>query len=136
MEAKTPVRRRDDVAALAAPRLDDAVDRAGIEVGAVGEHDDCGFDVGGQRLEAAAKRGAGPELPVRAVHDLGVGVDAVCPGDDEHAVERGRTPQRSEHVRQQLLLLGRRRAVSRRGPGSQDDRKDHVTPSSQLSNAV
>ncbi len=64
VEADAAVGRGDRVAAVRAPVLDDAVDRARVEVGPVGERDDRGLRVRRERGEAAAERGAGAALPV------------------------------------------------------------------------
>ena len=61
---------RDDVAALVAPRGDHAVDRARIELGPVGEHDDRRLCVRRQRREPAAQRSPGPALPLGAADRL------------------------------------------------------------------
>ena len=92
METDAAVGGRDDVAALAAPRLDHAVDRAaGRGRGRRRARRrrlrrSRGSAASPQRSEAP-----GPALPVRAVHrvDACVDVERMRPGDDEHAVERG-----------------------------------------------
>jgi hypothetical protein len=117
------VRRGDYTGAGLAPGGHDAVDRLRSEVGAVGEHDDGGFDVGTEGLETAAERGARPSLPVRAVDGVGTGLDRVCAENDDNLIDGARAVHAREHRFEQNPLL--RGAESRRGAGSQNDRRDH-----------
>ena len=127
MEAQAVVGGRDDVAALGAPRLDDPVDGARIEVGAVGEHDDRRLRLRRERAEPAAQGGAGAVRPVRAAHRALVRLDVMRAEHDEDPVERRALVQRGEHARQQLDLLRRRDAVARRSAGRQHDGVDHTS---------
>ena len=95
-----------------------AVDGARVELGPVGEHDDGAVDLGAERGEAAAEGCAGAALPLGAVHDAGVGVEWVRPGDDDDLVDPARA-ERREHGREELPLLDA--AVARRRAGGQDD---------------
>jgi hypothetical protein len=127
METHAAVRRGDDVAAVRAPRLDDAVDRAWIEMGSVSEDDDSRVDVPGKRREPAAQRSPGPELPPGAADDARVRVELVRAGHDDEVVD-GACAQRCEHVREKRLLLRGCRAVARRRSGGEDDAVDQLHP--------
>ena len=86
MEADAAVARRDDAPASGTPVLDDTVDGARVEAGAVGEDDDRRLDVAAEGREAAAKRGARAELPVRAADHSLLGLELVCARDDDDLV--------------------------------------------------
>jgi len=65
------VARGDEVAAvLGPPGGDNALDRFGREIGAVGQHDNGCFGIAPEGSEAATKRRAGPALPVPALHEV------------------------------------------------------------------
>ena len=112
-----------DLAAGLPPRADDAVDRRRRKVGTVGEHDDRGLRVGGERLETAAKRRARPELPLRAVHGLCRRVERVRSHHDEHTLDRAGADSLEDGLDQDALLG---RAEPSRAAGSQHDRGNHV----------
>ena len=127
MQADAAVARRDDVAALGAPRLDHPVDRARIELRPVGENDQSSLGSRRKRSQAAAKRGAGTALPVGAGDALDLeGMRAAHDDDTVDAAQR----ERVEDTREELHLLRRRDAIARRCAGGQDDRVDQLQPAS------
>ena len=124
MEADAAVGGRDDVSALGPPGLDDPVDRARIELGPVGEDDDRGLGLGGQRGEAAAQRRARAALPVGAADALDV--ERVRAGHDDDAVDaRCARPRRAPAAGAPAASAAS--AVARRRAGGEDDRVDHAT---------
>ena len=114
-----------------APRSQDSGDRLGSEVRAVGETDDRGLDLGAEGREPAAKRGATPAFPVRALdHPGALGLEPVRACDDDDLVHRTcREPL--EHAREQEPLL--RRAEAGRGTGGENDGTDHLRENRYMS---
>jgi len=80
--------------------------------------------LGVERSEPAAKRHAGPALPVVAAHDARVRLDVVRARDHDDVLHRARA-ERREHVREQQALL--RRAVARRRARREHDRRYDVS---------
>jgi len=123
MAAYAAVGRGQHVASAFSPRFGDAVERFGREVGAVGQDDRRGGDLGAERGEPAAKRGAGAPLPVGAPDCARVGLDVVRAEHDDDLAERaGATDAREHFVEEELLL---RRAEPRRGSGGEHYGGDH-----------
>src|SRR6185312_5341994 len=80
-----------------------------------------------QRREPAAQRCARPAFPLGTEDALDP--ERMRAADDEDAVEAA-PPDRLEHAREELDLLRRRRAVSRRRTGREDDGVDQLQPAS------
>jgi hypothetical protein len=129
--ALAAVARGDDRLALLAPCGDHALDRLGGEIGPVGEHDDGGLGV--QRGEAAAERGSRASLPLGAVDDVRVGLDAVRAEDDDDLVDRG-APKPLQDLREKETLL--RGTEAGRGARGENDGADQVQPRSERQAAV
>jgi hypothetical protein len=124
----------DDRPRAHAPGGQYAGDRLGSEVRAVGETDDRRLDLGAEGRKPAAKRGAAPAFPVRALDDPGaVGLEPVRACDDDDFVHRAcREPL--EHAREQEPLL--RRAEAGRGTGGEYDGTDHLRENRRMSAAA
>jgi hypothetical protein len=101
------------------PRGGDAVDRGRRQVGPIGKDHRRGRRVAPKRLQAAAKRGPWPTLPVRARNNSSIGIDVVGAGHDHHLVDLDALLQAIEHLREQQALL--RRPVTRRRTGGEHD---------------
>jgi hypothetical protein len=104
MTARPSVRGGDHVLTGLSPGSDDAVDRLGCEIGAVGEDDDRSLGLGGKCLEAAAKRGAGAALPLRTVDRPGTRLELVCTDDDDDPVDRAASNPLQHRLEQDPLL--------------------------------
>ena len=117
VEADAAVARRDDVAAVCAPVLDDAVDRARVEIGPVGEHDDCGFDFGGSAASPQRSEAPGPRSHSGA-RTLSTGSGCAPLTTTISSTLLSRAPRAP---RQQLDLLRRIRPVARRRASGEDD---------------
>jgi hypothetical protein len=100
----TVVRGGEAITRPVAPSVDDAVEGARIETRPVCEDDHRGLDVLAQSLEAAAQRCAGAALPVGALDDAGVRLEAIRARDDHDLVDRARADA-SQDLRQEPLLF-------------------------------
>ena len=121
--ADAAVGRRQHLAAPVPPGLDDAVERLGRQVGAVGQDDRRGAHLGAERGEPAAERGAGALFPLGAADRACVGLHLVGAEHDDDLVDRARGADAPEHLAEEEPLL--RRAEPRRGSGGEHDRGDH-----------
>ena len=125
MPTVAAVARCHDLGPGLAPGGDHAVDRSGREAWPVCEDDDGGADLRSERFEAAAKRRAGPALPVVALDDASVRLECVRAGDHDDLVDAARA-NALEHERQEQALL--RCTEPACGAGRQHDSRDHQPP--------
>ena len=124
MEPLTAVGRGDDRPGAVLPRRDDAVDRARVEVGPVGEDDERGLDVVAQRREPAAQRRAGAALP-SGQWTVRASVSTWCAPMTTSTSSTALRADAFEHGRAGAALL--RRAEASRCTGGEDDSGDSAT---------
>ena len=124
MEAGAAVARGDHRVAVLVPAVDDAFDRARIEIRAVCEDDDRGLRLGRQRGESAPQRRSRPALPLAAMDDALVDLDVVRAGHHDDFVHSRARAHAREDIGEEEPLLGRTEPAGL--PRGQDDGGDHI----------